>query len=161
MRMNMRWIQIFSILVLFMHVTACVKTDPKENLPKAKETTLALYLTSLEAHDFVMKQESKFLFVDVRTQGEVSKGTPSTADANVPIQKLVQRTAVLNTEFASTIEAELTKKGLTAGSRIILICRQGNRSAFATNVLAKAGVQNVHHVIDGMEGWKKNGLPTK
>jgi rhodanese-related sulfurtransferase len=42
---------------------------------------------------------------------------------------------------------------------IILICRQGNRSARAVDVLAKEGYKKVYTVTDGTLGWQKNNLP--
>jgi rhodanese-related sulfurtransferase len=56
-----------------------------------------------------------------------------------------------------------------------LICRSGDRSAAAANLLAEAGLKNVYSVVDGFEGdlatqgpkagqrvvngWKNAGLP--
>ncbi|MCK5664365.1 MAG: rhodanese-like domain-containing protein [Thiotrichaceae bacterium] len=157
MTLKVRFHQLLIVLFLFASFTACVKTDGE--LPDKKKTQLGLYLTSIEAYDVIIKDDKNILFIDVRTVEEVSKGLPTAADGNVPIQQLVQKKAVLNMNFVSTIEEELTKKALNQESRIILICQQGNRSAFATNKLAKAGYKNVYHVTDGVLGWKKNNLP--
>ena len=35
---------------------------------------------------------------------------------------------------------------------IVAMCRSGGRSAFAINMLAKAGFVNVYNIIDGFEG---------
>ena len=37
---------------------------------------------------------------------------------------------------------------------IMVMCRSGGRSAMAANALAKAGLTNVHNIIDGFEGDK-------
>ena len=34
------------------------------------------------------------------------------------------------------------------------MCRSGGRSAFAVNMLSKAGFKNVYNIIDGFEGDK-------
>jgi rhodanese-related sulfurtransferase len=37
---------------------------------------------------------------------------------------------------------------------LLLMCRSGNRSASAVNLLAKAGYKNVYNIYDGFEGDK-------
>ena len=33
------------------------------------------------------------------------------------------------------------------------MCRSGNRSAQAVNLLAEVGFRSVYNIMDGMEGW--------
>ncbi len=57
-------------------------------------------------------------------------------------------------------------------ANVILICRSGNRSEIAGQALLEAGLQRVHHIVDGFEGdkddnshrstlngWRYHGLP--
>ena len=44
-----------------------------------------------------------------------------------------------NADFASEVERRLLEKGLTKNSRIILICRSGDRSARAADLLGMRG----------------------
>ena len=70
---------------------------------------------------------------------------------------------------------KLLRRKLAADAPIILMCRSGDRSAAAANLLAEAGFKNVYSVVDGYEGdlategpktgqravngWKNAGLP--
>jgi rhodanese-related sulfurtransferase len=81
----------------------------------------------------------------------------------------------LNPDFLPEVRHRLTEKGLGPDSPIVLICRSGDRSAAAANLLAEAGFKNVYSVVDGYEGdvategpkagqrvvngWKNAGLP--
>jgi rhodanese-related sulfurtransferase len=134
--------------------------DLKADLPDRKRTKLELYLTATKAYDLLKKNSKNILFIDVRTQAEVaSLGLPAFADGNVPYLQKKQNLVVLNNDFVPAVEARLKEKGLNKQSTIFLICRQGNRSAKATNALAEAGYKKVYHVTDGVIGWKNSHLP--
>ncbi|HIE01229.1 MAG TPA: rhodanese-like domain-containing protein [Thiotrichaceae bacterium] len=150
--------QLVAGLFLFTMLNGCVTNQPE--VPDKKRTVLELYFTATEAVDFLNKEGNKTLFIDVRTPAEVADGMPAMADANVPIiiNQAPSKVAV-NNNFVAHIEKRLKRKGLDNQSPIVLICRQGNRSALATNKLAEAGYKNVYHVLDGVLGWKKNDLP--
>ena len=76
-----------------------------------------------------------------------------------------------NATFSTSIEKLLAAKGLTKTDKIILICRSGDRSARAVNLLADIGFTNVWNQYEGFEGdlsadgrrsvngWKNAGLP--
>ena len=54
-------------------------------VPDSKRTTLDRYLTAAEAHRMVSERGDRILFLDVRTQAEVSYvGAPHGMDANIP-----------------------------------------------------------------------------
>lgn len=136
-----------------------------------KQTTLGLYLTAPEAYE--MKQNNEdILFIDVRTRGEVAfLGMPANVDANIPYM-VVEDWQEWNDEkhnfklspnsnFLPYFNEFVQSKGLNKDSGIILICRSGNRSARAVNLLAQVGYSRVYTVTDGFEGDKdKNGHPT-
>jgi rhodanese-related sulfurtransferase len=150
--------QLVAGLFVFTMLNGCVTNQPE--VPAKKRTALELYFTSTEAADFLKKEGNKTLFIDVRTPAEVADGMPAMADANVPIIiNQAHRKVAVNNHFVANIEERLKEKGLDNQSPIVLICRQGNRSALATNKLAETGYKKVYHVVDGVLGWKKNDLP--
>ena len=158
--------------------------EPSE-VPDSKRTTLDRYLTAAEAHRMVSEHGNKILFLDVRTQAEVSYvGAPLGMDANVPFMlvdfdhfdtRSRRFTLHRNPAFVRAVKARLASKGLDRNADIVLICRSGDRTAGAVNALAAAGFTRVWTVIDGFEGdavasgekqgqrilngWKNAGLP--
>ncbi len=156
-------------------------------LPELKRTRLQLYLTPREAYDTVSKAPARTLFLDVRTRAEamyVGMATP--ADALVPYvehQELMtdwdERRHMYqlepNSDFTQEAELRLKEKGLAKTDRVILICRSGDRSARAADLLANAGFTQVYSITEGFEGdaakdgpkagerivngWKNAGLP--
>lgn len=154
-----------------------------DSVPEKKATTLKLYMHPKEALARVSGPEAaKTLFIDVRTPQEAMfVGMAAQVEANIPYMvmpelpewdakknayKLVQ-----NTGFLAAVTAKLEAKGLTKNDMVILMCRSGDRSANAANLLAKAGFTQVYSVFEGFEGdmskdgrrvvngWKNDGLP--
>ncbi|WP_018410361.1 rhodanese-like domain-containing protein [Methyloversatilis thermotolerans] len=151
-----------------------------EDVAKERRTVLERYLTASEAHAMVSANRSRVLFIDVRTQAEVSYvGIPEGLDANIPFllidfdhfdSKKRSYTLHRNPDFLRAIEARLKARGLDRDADIVLICRSGDRTTQAVNVLAAAGFTRVWNVVDGFEGdlangrrnlngWKNAGLP--
>jgi rhodanese-related sulfurtransferase len=152
------------------------------DVPKDKQTKLGKYLSAKEAYDVVTSERSKVLFVDIRTRGEVQYvGYANDIDGHVPFVEMspfgewdVKGSRFkldANPVFSTSIEALLAKKGLTKSDKIILICRSGDRSKHAADLLADAGYANVWNQFEGFEGdlspdgrrtvngWKNAGLP--
>jgi rhodanese-related sulfurtransferase len=173
------------LTALAMTSTAAFAFDAA-SVPAQKRTNVGQYLSAQEAASFVAKSASKTLFLDVRTPAEVMfVGMPTIADANVPYMvqsdfptwDQAKATFKLenNSDFLSEVRRRLGEKGLGPDSAIVLICRSGDRSAAAANLLAEAGLKNVYSVVDGFEGdlatqgpkagqrvvngWKNAGLP--
>jgi rhodanese-related sulfurtransferase len=130
-------------------------------VPEVKRTQIGLYLSSAEAYDMASKE--KVLFLDVRTRAEVNfLGMPTVADANVPYMEIDnmyswdEKKGVFrlepNSGFVSEVQERLKQKGLDQNSRIIVMCRSGDRSAKAVDLLAKVGFKNLYSVVDGYEG---------
>jgi rhodanese-related sulfurtransferase len=42
---------------------------------------------------------------------------------------------------------------------IIMVCRTGNRSGYATKYFHDKGFKNVYNMTGGMKAWNKDGLP--
>ena len=171
--------------VILLASTTAHAVDP-ESVPAPKRTKLGQYFSAQEAAGFLGNNASKALFLDVRTPAELMfVGTPTMADANVPYMVQpdfpawddAKGTLKLenNSDFVSEVRRRLSEKGLGPDSTIVLICRSGDRSASAANLLADAGLKNVYSVVDGVEGdlakdgpkagqravngWKNAGLP--
>lgn len=152
------------------------------DVPQEKQTKLGKYLTAREAHDAVQANRAKILFIDTRTRAEVAfVGMTSEVDANVPYvdlsefwdwdDKAGRFKLEPNANFGQAVAGLLKAKGLTRDDRIIFMCRSGDRSARATNLLADLGYTNVWSIVDGFEGdlskdgrrtvngWKNANLP--
>ena len=178
--------------LLFVFLTSVVMTSTVAHaldpalVPPIKRTKVGQYLSAQEAASFVTKSGSKALFLDIRTPAEVMfVGMPTMADANVPYMvepdfpSWDEAKATLklesNSDFVSEVRRRLNEKRLGSDSSIVLICRSGDRSAAAANLLTEAGLKNVYSVVDGFEGdlakdgpkagqrvvngWKNAGLP--
>jgi rhodanese-related sulfurtransferase len=158
-----------------------------DKVPAKKRSSLGLYLTAAETFGLVKRERDKVLFIDVRSRAEVNfLGMPDVADANIPYMDLDRFYAwdkrngayrmEINPGFMTEIERRLAAKGLKGkDSRIVLMCRSGDRSAAAAGVLSKAGYTQVYSVVDGYEGdlatdgpykgqravngWRNHGLP--
>lgn len=156
-------------------------------LPEFKRSRLQLYLTPREAYDTISKNHARTLFLDVRTRAEAMYvGMATLADALVPYvehQELMtdwdERRHMYqlepNSDFTQEAEIRLKEKGLAKTDRVILICRSGDRSARAADLLANAGFTQVYSITEGFEGdsakdgpkagqrivngWKNTGLP--
>jgi|JRYE01.1.fsa_nt_gb rhodanese-related sulfurtransferase len=163
-------------------VLASVAASRAADIPSSRKTQLGLYMTAVEASRAVAADPSRVLFLDVRTPGELMfVGAPSEIDANVPFVDLASPLQwdgqnnrplfVRNEAFVSTVERRLKEKSLGKSDQVIVMCRSGDRSAKAVDVLASAGFTNVWTVIDGFEGdpskdgrrdvngWRNSGLP--
>jgi rhodanese-related sulfurtransferase len=160
--MSAKWIAILALLSLSALSSANPGTD-LASVPEIKRTALGLYLTAKEAYDMVRSAPASVLFVDVRSIGEVQfLGMPTLADANVPYMLQSEWNEwdearstfklVVNPGFAQEIERRLADKGLGRTDPIILMCRSGDRSAKAADLLAKLGYTRVYSMLDGFEG---------
>lgn len=132
------------------------------SLPEKKQTKAKLYLGAEEVPAFLTSQNGKVLFIDVRTPAEVNfVGSTPLMDANVPFklgptnaidEKTGALVLVANPDFVAQVEARLAAKSLTKADTVVLMCRSGDRSAVAANVLIDAGFTKVYSVADGFEG---------
>lgn len=160
-------------------------TDPAQ-LPAAKRTTAGLYLDAKDAYALKQQLGDKAFFLDVRTRYEVVyTGMPTVADANIPYvehpeyaqwdDKAGRFKLDVNGDFAAELARRMSQHGLGKDGTLILMCRSGDRSARAANLLAQLGYTKVYSVVDGFEGdlakdgpqagqrvvngWKNAGLP--
>ncbi len=154
----------------------------KNALPQEKRSKLGLYVRAPEA--FKMKSEAgaKALFIDIRTKGEFQYlGTTTVTDMNIPYMEIDDPAAwdkknnryalSPNSDFVAAVSGLLARQNLTKDDPVILICRSGDRSARAADLLQQAGFTKVYSVVDGFEGdmgksgrrdvngWKNADLP--
>lgn len=167
-------------LVFTLFATTALAQTPE--VPKDKQTKLGKYLTAKDAAATVAAERAKVLFVDVRTRGEMQfVGMTHEIDGHVPFvemnefgewdDKNSRYRLDANPVFSQSVEKLLAAKGLTKADKVIVMCRSGDRSARAANLLIDAGFTNVWNQIEGFEGdlskdghrsvngWKNAGLP--
>jgi rhodanese-related sulfurtransferase len=133
-------------------------------LPEGKRTIAGKYLSAKEAYEMVVKDPQKVLFIDVRTPAETEYvGIADQVNLNIPYMlddystwdaKKSRFQMNPNSAFTMKVADALAAKGLKKSSAIILICRSGDRSAAAANLLTNAGYTNVYSVYEGFEGDK-------
>jgi len=149
-------------------------------LPKAKQTSLGLYLTAREAYDKWRADPENVTVLDVRTTEEYLFVGHAPMAWNVPLLSQSydwdadkQHFSMYpNPDFINQV-AEFAQPGDT----ILVMCRSGGRGAMAVNKLAEAGFTNVYQITDGFEGdpvkdpesvffgqylrngWKNSGIP--
>jgi len=128
-------------------------------------------VTSLEAWE-ICQQDPRALLIDVRSSMEfLFVGHPQGA---LHIPWIDEPDWVINENFVTEIR-KLALGGLHETDDdvpIILVCRSGNRSDDAGNVLVESGMKNVYHIDEGFEGkldndhhrstvggWRYHGLP--
>jgi rhodanese-related sulfurtransferase len=158
--------------------------DPA-TVPVSKQVASKNYLSAKEAAAMKQHLGNKALVIDVRTQAEIEYvGVADIVDSNVPYmvndyntwdEKNGRYQMSPNSGFLSKMNDLASGAGLNKDSTIIVMCRSGDRSAGAANLMAKAGYTNVYSVEDGFEGdvakngdhkgqrvvngWKNAGLP--
>jgi rhodanese-related sulfurtransferase len=128
------------------------------SVPQAKRTSLGLYITSADAYDMWKADPENVKLIDVRTTEEFRTiGVPEMA-AKIPL--------TASEQFVGQV-----RRIASPDDTVLVICRSGNRSAAAVEMLARAGFDNAYTVVDGFEGdrdsdgkrtvngWKNAGLP--
>ncbi len=171
MTMSRNWILAGALLWLEATAAVCLSADPA-SVPEIKRTTLGLYLTAEEAYEMVHSRPDSVLFLDVRSLGEVAfVGMPPAADANVPYMLQSEWNEwddsrhtfklAVNADFAQGVAKRLAAKGLQRTDPVVLMCRSGDRSAKAADLLAQLGYTKVYSVVDGFEGDLAKDGPNK
>jgi rhodanese-related sulfurtransferase len=162
---------------------ATAQTISADKVPEEMRSKHNLYLLPRQAHQFVKAQKGKVLFVDVRTRAEAQfLGMADGVDALVPYVEFQEFMTDWDdtrgfyklepfSDFLPEIARRLTEKSLGKDDPIVLICRAGERSSRAADLLADAGYKRVYTVVYGFEGelsdkgrrnvngWKNAGLP--
>ena len=109
----------------------------EDSKKRVKETTVQEVKRKMDAGE-------KFLLVDCREESEWGRGHLPGA---VHMSKGI-------------IERDIEEKFPDTGSKIIIYCGGGFRSALAADNLQKMGYKDVISMDGGWRGWNEAGLPT-
>lgn len=174
---------VLAALVLFASPLVAAAEPPRPaGIAAEKQTKAGKYLTARAAYDLVRQERGRVVFLDIRTRAELATvGMTSEVDGHVPYVEFSEfwdwddgagRFKLdPNQNFAQAVAAHVQRKGLGKTDRVILMCRSGDRSARAANLLTDLGYTNVYSVVDGFEGdltpegrrevngWKNSLLP--
>jgi rhodanese-related sulfurtransferase len=124
-------------------------------LPKAKQTVLGLYVTAKEAYDKWKAEPERVIILDVRTPEEyLFVGHPTMA-WKIPVASQSYEWDEAKGQFPMKLLPDFVsrvKEVIQPDMTLMVMCRSGARSAIAVNLLAQAGFQHVHNIVDGMEG---------
>ena len=117
-----------------------------------------------------LQTEEGHTYVDVRSIPEFQNGHPTGA-RNVPLLHLDPQTRQMrpNPEFLAVMQANYP-----LGTKLLIGCQMGGRSAQAGQILLAAGYKDVANVVGGFggardrvtgqvinEGWADAGLPVE
>jgi len=125
----------FVALFVFAILTAC---GASTTLPSATSTSKEITVAQLKN---MLDQNENFLLLDVRTPAEFLQDGRVAQSTLIPLQELEQRLNELPTD-----------------KPIVCICRSGNRSAAACDLLRSRGYEAIN-VAGGMRAWKAAGYP--
>jgi rhodanese-related sulfurtransferase len=170
----------FTALVTFAITPCAMGQQAGSDLPKAKQTSLRLYVTAKEAYEKWRSDPDNVTVLDVRTTEEYLFIGHAPMAWNVPLLSQTYEWDADKQHFAMKSNDHFASQVLdfaNPSDTILVMCRSGGRSAMAVNRLAEAGFTNVFNIIDGMEGdavkdpesvylgqrlrngWKNSGMP--
>src|SRR5678815_432344 len=135
---------LFALLASSPYGAAAQKLDASR-VPEEMRTQQGLYLSPVQAHQFVRAQKGKVLFIDVRTRAEAQFiGMATPVDALVPYVEFQEFMTDWDetrgfyklepfSDFVPEVGRRLQEKGLSKSDPVVLICRAGERSSRAAN----------------------------
>jgi len=98
-------------------------------------------IEATELARWVNDANHKLRVIDVRQLEEIATGTVPSAEV-LPLHTLPDNV-----------------HQLSAGEKLVIVCRSGARSAQACLFLQQQGFSNVYNLRGGMMGWMQCGLP--
>lgn len=129
---NMMWITALAVLVVAAGVFYFATKSSTANDPVFRNVSV---------QDLKNATEPDKIILDVRTQSEYDAGHVEGV-LLIPVQELEDRLS------------ELSKDKPT-----YVICRSGNRSMTASEILEKGGFQDIRNVQGGILAWERAGYP--
>ncbi len=102
-------------------------------------------ITPLEAQSMIKKQDGNVTILDVRTLGEYQQEGHLVNSLLIP---------------SATLASQLDTLQKYKGTKLLVYCRSGNRSAKASRVLSEHGF-HVYNIKGGIQEWKKAHLPVE
>ncbi len=117
---------------------AAPKVAPQATAPAAAQSTpLPANLTPKMVEE--LRANDEIVIIDVREPEEYAVGRIPGATL-IPLGELAKRTGEIPTD-----------------KPVVMVCRSGNRSAQAVQILQKAGFTNIHNMTGGMIEWTAAG----
>lgn len=103
-------------------------------------------IAQLEAAELKQRLEEhqRMLLLDVRPATEFAREGHISGARLMPLTTLATRLAELPRDIV-----------------IVCVCRNGNRSQAACEILARAGFERLANLRDGIAGWRAAGLPLR
>jgi rhodanese-related sulfurtransferase len=124
-------------------------------IPEAKLTSLGLYVTAREAYEMWKAEPGRVKVLDVRMVEEYVFLGHAEAAVNIPVAFPKYQWHTEKQKYGFEINPDFIERVnevFKHEDTIAAMCRSGGRSAFAINMLAKAGFTNIYNIIDGFEG---------
>lgn len=124
-------------------------------LPEGKKTSLGLYVTAREAYDMWKAAPDKVKVLDVRMVEEYVFLGHAEMAFNIPVAFPKYEWHADRRKYGFEMNPDFihhVKQVFKPDDTIVAMCRSGGRSAFAINMLDRAGFVNVYNIIDGFEG---------
>jgi len=155
--MNQKWLSSLVAATFLLASTVTLAAPEDRQLPERKQTTLGLYMSAAQAYEKWEAAPDKVTLIDVRTPEEYAfVGHPEMA-WNVPFAFVTYQRKNGKTEYGPKMNPDFVaevKQVVGPTDTVLLMCRSGDRSAKAVDMLAAAGFKNVYTVTDGFEGDK-------
>lgn len=110
---------------------------PQSTAASANSLTLPAEVTPKMVEE--LRATGEIVIIDVREPEEFALGRIPGATL-IPLGELAERTDEVPTD-----------------KPVVMVCRSGNRSAQAVQILQKAGFTNIHNMTGGMIAWTAEG----
>ena len=123
--------------------------------------------TNIKPKEAYQRIQEGFRYLDVRTVEEFQAGHAKGA-VNIPIILKTPAGREQNPNFLTVVQEKFPK-----GTKLVIGCHSGGRSAIACQVLETQGYPEVYNIIGGfgggvdsetgesIKGWKDEGLPVE
>lgn len=110
-------------------------------------------IDTVSVHDAIEGHGQRgIVFVDIRETVELQQSGTVPGAVHAPRGFL---------EFMADPEGPMHKPELASGSRLLLFCASGGRSALAAKTLVDMGVENVAHIAGGFTAWQQADGPVE
>jgi rhodanese-related sulfurtransferase len=149
------WLVVLAVLVAAAAAPGAFAQAGSPEVPKAKQTSLGLYLTAAEAYEKWRADPEHIKVLDVRTTEEYLFVGHAPMAWNVPLMSQTYQWNADKQNFAMQPNPDFVSQVMEFSGptdTLLVMCRSGGRSAMAVNTLAEAGFTNVYQIVDGMEG---------
>lgn len=103
------------------------------------------HVPTVEAEEVkrAMDAKEQFVLIDVRTEGEYSRGKIQ-GSLHIPVEEISDKVKTVIPD---------------ASAKIFVYCLSGSRSVYAVEVMMKLGYTNVYDVSHGLLAWRAKWFP--